>query len=136
MSCRGPHEGCTGSFLDGLLVVLCRGLDAETIREARQELRTILAEEYPHSISLGYGGDYKLSYLRSLVIAEGHDHTLDSSVLMDADLGGAGGGKRCVGLIPVLRSRSLDQTIESSLGGIKAGFLLRIISVHSVRTNS
>ena len=111
MSCRGPHEGCTGSFLDGLLVVLCRGLDAETIREARQELRTILAEEYPHSISLGYGGDYKLSYLRSLVIAEGHDHTLDSSVLMDADLQGLAVGSD---VLDSFRSCEVDRWIKPS----------------------
>ena len=83
-------------------------LDAETIREARQELRTILAEEYPHSISLGYGGDYKLSYLRSLVIAEGHDHTLDSSVLMDADLQGLAVGSD---VLDSFRSCEVDRWI-------------------------
>ena len=89
-------------------LAITQTLDAETIREARQELRTILAEEYPHSISLGYGGDYKLSYLRSLVIAEGHDHTLDSSVLMDADLQGLAVGSD---VLDSFRSCEVDRWI-------------------------
>ena len=68
----------------------------------------ILEEEYPHSISLGYGGDYRLSYLRSLVIAEGHDHTLDSVILMDADLQGlAVGGE----VLDTFRSCEVDRWI-------------------------
>ena len=64
---------------------------------------------FVHPLHLaGVWGDYKLSYLRSLVIAEGHDHTLDSSVLMDADLQGLAVGSD---VLDSFRSCEVDRWI-------------------------
>ena len=83
-------------------------LDSEITARAISEIEMILVEEYPNSIAMGYGGDYRLSFLRSWVLAEGHPYTLDSGVLMDLDLLGAGVDRD---MLEFFRSCGIDRWI-------------------------